>query len=182
MIACALHIKFTNAIPCKNKKSYSSLRMFVQPDFHASMESVYKNICVNCNQKAGDGNRTHVSSLEGWCSTIELHPQKNKIKKRQTGLEPATSTLARWRTTNCTTVACSGIEPATKIIIGHVFLFVNSFSKNIYKIFFTNIFYTIFSTAPPAAPCRFPPVHKCAASRFPSPSFLPGWRSRPPSW
>ncbi len=25
-------------------------------------------------QKAGDGNRTHVSSLEGWCSTIELHP------------------------------------------------------------------------------------------------------------
>ncbi len=26
------------------------------------------------NKKAGDGNRTHVSSLEGWCSTIELHP------------------------------------------------------------------------------------------------------------
>ena len=23
---------------------------------------------------AGDGNRTRVSSLEGWCSTIELHP------------------------------------------------------------------------------------------------------------
>ena len=28
------------------------------------------------NKKAGDGNRTHVSSLEGWCSTIELHPLK----------------------------------------------------------------------------------------------------------
>ena len=27
-----------------------------------------------CNREAGDGNRTHVSSLEGWCSTIELHP------------------------------------------------------------------------------------------------------------
>ena len=27
------------------------------------------------NKKAGDGNRTHVSSLEGWCSTIELHPR-----------------------------------------------------------------------------------------------------------
>ena len=26
-------------------------------------------------KKAGDGNRTHVSSLEGWCSTIELHPR-----------------------------------------------------------------------------------------------------------
>ena len=24
--------------------------------------------------KAGDGNRTHVSSLEGWCSAVELHP------------------------------------------------------------------------------------------------------------
>jgi hypothetical protein len=23
--------------------------------------------------KAGDGNRTHISSLEGWCSTTELH-------------------------------------------------------------------------------------------------------------
>ena len=29
--------------------------------------------------KAGDGNRTHVSSLEGWCSTIELHPQRNYL-------------------------------------------------------------------------------------------------------
>ena len=28
-----------------------------------------------------------------------------RLKERQTGLEPATSTLARWRTTNCTTVA-----------------------------------------------------------------------------
>ena len=25
---------------------------------------------------AGDGNRTHVASLEGWSSAIELHPQK----------------------------------------------------------------------------------------------------------
>ena len=25
---------------------------------------------------AGDGNRTHVTSLEGWNSTIELHPRK----------------------------------------------------------------------------------------------------------
>ena len=24
---------------------------------------------------AGDGNRTHVTSLEGWGSTIELHPR-----------------------------------------------------------------------------------------------------------
>ena len=29
---------------------------------------------------AGDGNRTHVSSLEGWCSTIELHPRVRSLK------------------------------------------------------------------------------------------------------
>ena len=27
--------------------------------------------------KAGDGNRTHVTSLEGWCSTIEPRLQQN---------------------------------------------------------------------------------------------------------
>ena len=27
--------------------------------------------------QAGDGNRTHVFSLEGWCSTIEPHPHIN---------------------------------------------------------------------------------------------------------
>ena len=32
------------------------------------------SIQLSYRLKAGDGNRTHVSSLEGWCSTIELHP------------------------------------------------------------------------------------------------------------
>ena len=32
---------------------------------------------------AGDGNRTHVISLEGWSSTIELHPQRNKWSWRE---------------------------------------------------------------------------------------------------
>ena len=31
------------------------------------------------NKKAGDGNRTHISSLEGWCSTTELHPHRNAL-------------------------------------------------------------------------------------------------------
>ena len=35
----------------------------------------------NSVRKAGDGNRTHVSSLEGWCSTIELHPQVLKFSR-----------------------------------------------------------------------------------------------------
>ena len=29
-----------------------------------------------CQARAGDGNRTHTTSLEGWSSTIELHPQR----------------------------------------------------------------------------------------------------------
>ena len=50
-----------------------------------------------CNKKAGDGNRTHVSSLEGWCSTIELHPHVDNILYEhflkvmpRAGIEPAT--------------------------------------------------------------------------------------------
>ena len=51
---------------------------------------------TNCFRKAGDGNRTHVSSLEGWCSTIELHPQFAETVKvvysiGVTGFEPAAS-------------------------------------------------------------------------------------------
>ena len=47
----------------------------------------------NSPAQAGDGNRTHVSSLEGWCSTIELHPHILKIVfiVGVTGFEPATS-------------------------------------------------------------------------------------------
>ena len=32
---------------------------------------------------AGDGNRTHVSSLEGWCSTIELHPHGQSFSAKR---------------------------------------------------------------------------------------------------
>ena len=32
---------------------------------------------------AGDGNRTHITSLEGWGSTIELHPQIKKWSEQQ---------------------------------------------------------------------------------------------------
>ena len=39
-----------------------------------SIQLSYWRMCSG----AGDGNRTRVSSLEGWCSTIELHPQIRK--------------------------------------------------------------------------------------------------------
>ena len=32
---------------------------------------------------AGDGNRTHVISLEGWSSTIELHPLEGLSSERK---------------------------------------------------------------------------------------------------
>ena len=35
----------------------------------------------------------------------KLSGKNLRAEERQTGLEPATSTLARWRTTNCTTIA-----------------------------------------------------------------------------
>ena len=43
---------------------------------------MYKICCFLLITKAGDGNRTHVSSLEGWCSTIELHPQSAQNRNR----------------------------------------------------------------------------------------------------
>ena len=43
-----------------------------------SIQLSYRLIMLFRKSKAGDGNRTHVSSLEGWCSTIELHPQDDR--------------------------------------------------------------------------------------------------------
>ena len=52
-----------------------------------SIQLSYRHISLLSYREAGDGNRTHVSSLEGWCSTIELHPHSIGV----TGFEPATS-------------------------------------------------------------------------------------------
>ena len=53
----------------------------MQPSFLCGMrQDIHKKEYKKRNRinsffkRAGDGNRTHVSSLEGWCSTIELHP------------------------------------------------------------------------------------------------------------
>ena len=48
---------------------YSHLPLLIRAKKAAQQRLLKKK-----NEKAGDGNRTHVSSLEGWCSTIELHP------------------------------------------------------------------------------------------------------------
>ena len=56
----------------------------VRQDIHKK-EYKKRNRINSFFKRAGDGNRTHVSSLEGWCSTIELHPQMPS-----SGIEPET--------------------------------------------------------------------------------------------
>ena len=53
----------------------------MQPSFlHGMRQDIHKKEYKKRNRinsffkRAGDGNRTHVISLEGWSSTIELHP------------------------------------------------------------------------------------------------------------
>ena len=58
---------------------------------------------------AGDGNRTHVTSLEGWRSTIELHP--HVVVVGAAGFEPATP----WSQARCATKL--RYAPPTKSII-----------------------------------------------------------------
>ena len=43
-------------------------------DLFLTKEVLYLLSYISFNPGAGDGNRTHVISLEGWSSTIELHP------------------------------------------------------------------------------------------------------------
>ena len=46
------------------------------PDLRLRRPLLYPTeLLIHAAFGAGDGNRTHATSLEGWCSTIELHPQ-----------------------------------------------------------------------------------------------------------
>ena len=65
----------------------------MQPSFLRGMrQDIHKKEYKKRNRinsffkRAGDGNRTHVISLEGWSSTIELHPHTMP----RAGIEPAT--------------------------------------------------------------------------------------------
>ena len=50
----------------------------VEPNSHSRVFPVYNSVLLTESIKfgAGEGNRTLVVSLEGCCSTIELHPRK----------------------------------------------------------------------------------------------------------
>ena len=89
--------------------------------------------------KAGDGNRTHVISLEGWSSTIELHPHDIGV----TGFEPATSWSQTRRSSQAephpvnkvSRFAFNPFALDARFIILHCFRFVNTFFH-----FFQNVF------------------------------------------
>ena len=86
-----------NQLRYTHHKKETSLKGFEPPthglEGRCSIQLSYRLITSSalqnhiCSTKAGDGNRTHVISLEGWSSTIELHPLIVGV----TGFEPATS-------------------------------------------------------------------------------------------
>ena len=55
----------------------------LQPTDFKSVASASSATPAAISIGAGDGNRTHVISLEGWSSTIELHPHNNKWSWRE---------------------------------------------------------------------------------------------------
>ena len=63
----------TEALKNPNRKV---LKVFLTEE---SKKSLYRNNnSFNIQLGAGEGNRTLTTSLEGWCSTIELHPHHSK--------------------------------------------------------------------------------------------------------
>ena len=51
------------------------IKVYKKPDLWSGWYRI--RLCGKSANGAGDENRTHVVSLEGWSSTIELHLQKN---------------------------------------------------------------------------------------------------------
>ena len=62
------HIRFAECLRMARQKGLEPLTYCLEGS--CSIQLSYWRI-----DGAGDGNRPRVSSLEGWCSTIELHPQ-----------------------------------------------------------------------------------------------------------
>ena len=115
---------------------YNRLHIFIKNLLYIMLSIII------CKWKAGDGNRTHVSSLEGWCSTIELHPHTIGV----TGFEPATSWSQTRRSSQAephpvnkvSRFAFNPFALDARFIILHCFRFVNTFFHFFH--FFQNVF------------------------------------------
>jgi hypothetical protein len=56
-------------------EGYSDGCAEAQGDSGSAPNSHHGSVCIPA-QRAGDGNRTRMTSLEGWSSAIELRPQR----------------------------------------------------------------------------------------------------------
>ena len=63
--SCSIHLSYRRM--CQGKGNARYINSHPAPTLTAEMTG-------QSPHGAGDGNRTHVASLEGWNSTIELHP------------------------------------------------------------------------------------------------------------
>ena len=80
---------------------------------------------LKAHNGAGDGNRTHLTSLEGWDSTNELHPHIKLNTCKTIQILPHNQVFLKFFDVCC---------PATFIIISHIISFVKRFFKK--KLFF----------------------------------------------
>ena len=92
---------------------------------------------------AGDGNRTHAASLEGWNSTIELHPHLSHFR--------AVSTTPVYNSTiqkNCQIIFAAFFKKISKFSI--IFVFYKNDQKNVnfllnsQKFYFMPLFISLF--------------------------------------
>ena len=72
------------------------------------------HLILGLNYGAGDGNRTHTTSLEGWDSTIELHPHiwsgRRDSNPQPSPWQGDTLPLSHFRRL----VQMTGVEPARR--------------------------------------------------------------------
>lgn len=83
---------------------------------------------LKAHNGAGDGNRTHLTSLEGWDSTNELHPHIKLFLQDHSNYSTQSDVTEVIRRSLFFDVCC----PATFIIISHIISFVKRFFQKKY--------------------------------------------------
>ena len=113
-----------------------------QSDSFCDRKLIQQKDIANSLFRATDGTRTRDLHL-GKVAYYQLYYYRitttcNVFSERQTGLEPATSTLARWRTTNCTTIAHQ------VYFMFYVFVFIRTIFSISQLSHYVNIFFKFF--------------------------------------
>ena len=69
-------LSYTHHMVCLKGFEPPTLALEGRCSIQLSYRHIKTEVCPQKHSGAGDGNRTHAASLEGWNSTIELHPHK----------------------------------------------------------------------------------------------------------